>query len=536
MDNVLFGLVEALSPKFNQLILDGLAVEHMRHVEAHVDQLFRSAAKGFPEGLKYLDYVACSPYDEYNTIVNRGQKPTYDIAPSDLYLVEYRFSFNGVPMSRHLYLPFVRDAGLITIRGSTYAISPVLADKALSVGSDSIFIPLECAKLTFQRDKQHFYINGERESVDVVFSEVYNLTAKARQIGGRPKVVAQSTMMHYLLCKYGLEATFVRYGNASVHVGYSLDINEDNYPINEWIICSSTHMQPAGVKSKFYVASDIRLAVRIAEYSSTVANMIGGFFYLVDHYPQRVEPEFVNHIRLWRTLMGHVLFGGEGSEGKMVVDINTHMESLDEYMDEKSQERLSSVGLPCEDLYDLFAHMISSFSERVVQAEHSEASMYGKELMVLRYVLADINSAIYRFKFAVRRNSHKPTTENEVKKAMQTFLNPDVITKINRGHGEVSGVSSPGDNKFFKITSTLVPQTSATGKGRGKAKSALTDPSKVLHVSIAANGQYTNLPKSSPDGRTRINPAALTDAEGRALMEDPELSTLLASAQKEFKN
>lgn len=540
MDNLLFDLVEDIAPKFNPLVMDGLAVEHVKHVDDYVNALWRSAAKGFPEGLKYKDYKAYSVYDEYSKAVRRGTTSSYgmyDIATTYMCMRGYILEFNGVEIEVPLYLPYVEDAGLIQVRGSLFQVSPVLADKALSVGEETIFIPLECAKLTFERlSERHYLADGVRETTDVVFSKVYNNNkSSGRSAGGRQRVTAESTLMHYLLCKYGLETTFVMFGNASVHVGYSTDINEDTYPEQDWVICSSTRIHPDDVKSKYYIASDIRLAIRRHEFTPLTSSLIGGFFYLVDRFPQRIEPEFVNHIRLWRALMGQVLFGGEGSEGRMVSDINLHMESLDEYMDEESRERLAAEGIHCEDLYQLFGVIIRTFTDRVVEAVDGEANMLGKEFMVLRYLLSDINAAIYKFKFALRKLSHKQLTETDVRKCIQTFLKTDVITKINRDHGEVSGVSSPGDNKYFKITCNLVPQTSATGKGRNKNKSALSDPAKLLHTSIAVVGSYLNLPKGSPDGRTRISPGVKTDPDGRQIIEEEEFKPMLARTQDLFK-
>lgn len=523
MDKALLDAVSDKIPKFNEKIMNGLAVEHIKQAVPFVDALFRSASSGFPEGLEYMGYKLCSPTEEFNELIKkRNNRSVFDIARNDLFMVKYLFRFRGEDLEpRYMYLPYVRDAGILTIRGSTFSISPVLADKAISVGDNRIFIPLEGAKLTFERISHNFYLNGARETVNVVHSKIYNRSAKGKAVGGVPRVTAKHTLMHYLLCKYGLSEVFRRFANTDIKIGTSIDINEEELDTRKWHICSSTRLKPRGVRSKFYNASDLRIAIKTADYNVSTSSMIGSFFYIVDHFPERVHPEYVDHIRLWRVLLGHLIFGSDSGEGRLVDDINIHMESLDEYMDDHSRERLHKSGVPCEDVYDLFVHIIGTLSVMVLQSQNSEATMYDKQLMILRYVMFDINKAIYNFKYAVMRMNKNKITRTEIIGAMRRNLKRDEITKINRQHGEVSSVSSPGDNKYFKITANLVPQTSATGGGRGgKSKSSLVDPSKFLHSSIAEVGSYTNQPKSQPDGRTRINPNTWIDEEGNIVRKE----------------
>lgn len=538
MDHELFDDIdEVYTPKFNPEICNGLAVQHMKQVESYVDSLFRSAAAGFPEGLKYLGYRRCTPKEEYDEVVKkRSGNISYDIAESYLYMVKYYFSFNGEAMEKALYLPYVKDAGLIKIRGSLFSVSPILADEAISVGNNSIFIPLDGTKLTCERFGYSFYINGERETTNVVFSNIYKRSEKGKARRGKQRVNAVTTLAHYLFCKFGIYHTFRQFGGSDVIVGTSADITPEFYPTDQWLICSSTRLKPKGVKSKIYYSSDIHLAIRREDYTICSSSMIGAFFYLVDHFPERIDPESVDHIGLWREILGYIILGDDSSTGLLLNKMNTHLSWLDEYVDEQSRKRLQRSGVPCEDIYQLFAHVIETLAVMVVQAESSEASMYDKKLMILRYTLFDINKAIHMFRYALgpREKDKKPPTRNDIINAMRDRLNQDAITRINTGHGEVAGVSSPSDNKYFKITSNLVPQTSATGGRRSSKRTSLANPSKYLHVSIAVVGSYNNLPKSSPDGRTRINPCVEIDSEGNVL-RDQEDADLLEAVQRKIQ-
>ena len=87
---------------------------------------------------------------------------------------------------------------------------------------------------------------------------------------------------------------------------------------------------------------------------------------------------------------------------------------------------------------------------------------------------------------------------------MNMTLRTGLIYSITKNHGEVSTISVSGDNKAFKITSLLVPQSGSNRQGSRKDRAVLNDPSKRLHVSVAEIGGYLNLPKSQPDGRARL--------------------------------
>lgn len=552
VDMNLFSLVADATPKFNPTIMNGLAVEQMKGVESYVDSLFRSISKSFPEELKYVGYSRCTPQEEYQEITRkRNNRYTIDIARSDFFMIKYMFRYNGEDLPpRYVYLPFVRQGGLITIRGSTFSVSPVIADRAISFGSDSIFIPVQVAKLTFERIDYKYNEVGsmESESADqlyevesnVAWSTIYNQGSTRRKVNYLVK--AKHTLGHYLFCKYGVTESFQRLApGCDVRIGMEDTINYDRLERSEWVICESTKVLPRTLRvlpvngKRVYYPSNIRLAVRKDRLTVGLQALIASFFYLADHFPDRIEPEYVDNERLWRVLMGYLIFGTGQSEAKLSDDVDTHIESLDEYMDERSRQDLSSVGVEVEDIYELFNSAIEMLSEMVIRPDNVESTMYDKELMVLRYALFDINKAISHFKFTLQKVIKKTKIKEEIITALRTKIGQEEIAKMNRGHGEVAGISSPGDNLYFKVTSILVPQTSATGGGRGGKKTTLTDPSKYLHASIAEVGSYTNLPKTSPDGRTRVN-MYLELEEGRRVKRNQRFVKLINATQRKIQH
>ena len=535
MDRELARLVDIDTPKLNPLLANGLATEHLKNAENYVDQIFRSVARELPDGLVYKGYVRCTPREEYNEISKkRGGKRFYDVARSDVYLVKYLFEYKGEKLPpRYMFLPFVSTGGTIFIGGSRFVISPVLTDRVISIGISSIFVRLTRDRLTFERANHQCYIDGVRETTQVVWSQVYHLnSAKMRKI--KKTTNAECSLVHYLFCKYGLSETFRMFGNTVPVVG-GIEINEDSYPKDEWVICHSTGVKPKtfGVRGAFYDQSQLRIAIRRKEFTPFVKSLVGGLFYVADHFPTRVRPEYVDHTRLWKVLMGHVIWSGAISEGRLEVDVDSHLSSLDEYVDSLVAADLKDIGVPCTDLYHLFAIIVENFSDWLLGAADKINSMYDKQLNVLYYVMYDVTSAIIRmvFRWKPSNKTAKELTAKEIVTTMNNTLKTGLIFGISKGHGEVSTISSSGDNLAFKITANLVPQTNSNRLGSKKAKMVLSDPSKRLHVSVAEVGGYSNLPKAAPDGRSRINHHVRTDARG-VVLRNPERKELLDEIQQ----
>lgn len=527
------GLVDGETTPFNPDIANGLAVSHMDYVVDYVDSIFELTSAGFPPGLKYTGCERLTPIQEFDeTTRKRGNRCVFDVARSDVFLMEYKFEYKGQKLnSRYLYLPFVSKAGTIYISGSRFVISPILADRVISVGMSNVFVRLNKAKLTFSRIPQHYVANGDRESIDVAYGDIYN--KKPMPNAPKPTVRANCTLVHYLLCKYGFQGVFNRFGHCDPVVGGD-EITEEAYPESDWIICRSTGIKPKGFGKQYYEPSSIRVAIARDKYTAQVKNLIAGFFYVVDHFPGYIQPKFVNHPSLWMTLLGHLIWSGNVGPGKLISDVSDHIASLDEYLDELIRDKLRGLGYECENLYDLLALIIANFYTWLLTSEDRVSTMYEKELSILPFVCYEITSAINNLYFKLKAASKKELVAKKIESIMGMNLRPGLIFKITKEHGEVTTTSTSGDNMALKITNLLVPQSSSTRNRSKKDRVAINDPGKRLHASIAEVGQMFSLPKSEPSGRSRVA-LPLKLSETGLVMRDPKYVDLLDSVQAKIR-
>lgn len=527
MDQYLSDKIKSDTPEINPMIANGLATYHMQYVEQYIDTVFQAVSRDFPSELKYVGCRRSTPLEEYAFITNKkNNRRIFDISRSDIYLMNYMFTFNGQPLPpRQLFLPFVNDGGFINLGGSRFAISPVLSDKVISLGMNNIFIRLLRDKLIFERIPHNIVINGRRELVQVVWSLIYHKPDTTGKI--KPLVRANCALMHYLLCKYGFNYTFKHFGKCTeFHIG-TTDINREKFPEDKWVIVESSTIKPKGNSDQPYQSSELKIAFKIEEFNAHVKQMIAGFFYIVDHFPTRIKHNYVENTNLWRVLMGYIVFSGNIGEGKLLQDITEHFDSLDEYIDAIMVKKLQDIGYPCNNIYDLFNVVIINFSDWLLRAKDSINSMYDKELNILYYVLMPITSAIVRLHFKLKKAaSKKQLKDTDVMSNMSAILKPGIIFAITNNHNGISTVSYSGDNKFFEVTSMLVPQKTSGKSGAQNDRSAINDPARRLHPSVAEVGAYLSFTKSDPSGRSQINPHVHLDPAG-SIVRDPNKMQLL---------
>lgn len=525
LDKAISEYIRAEFPKFNEEICNGLASSHLKPstVEEHVDGIFRSAATRFPPEVTYEGYSRCTPKEELEVITSKkstNSKRFYEISISDVFLVKYRFNNEGRELRPlYLYLPFVRDGGLIRLRGKLFAISPVIADQTLTVSNNSMFAYIRKARLIFNRLIHQFKLDGERKIAYVIWSKIYNTALRD-----------ETALAHYLFCKYGVRETFHRMAGSEVAVGTS-EINTDRFPPDEWHICESMG-KPRGFRGS-YTPSPFKIAIKKSSLTLATESLIGAFFYVTDYYTNAIHPEDIDDTTIWKVLLGYKILDPMGNEGKLLLSIEAHLDSLDSYLDIVDIEEMKKAGIFVSDIYKFFEYIITNMPYKVATTGPNISSLYGKMLTVRRYVLKGINNEIFNMHYGLRKkyvNAGRPLSDREVMTIFKNNIHYDAIFRISQLNGEVTSVGCPGDNKYIKITCDLVPQVKTQkvigGSKKGKKRSGSSDPTQFLHASQAEVASFAFMPKSDPTGRSKINPYLRIGQDGEVL-RNPEFAEIL---------
>lgn len=534
MDPQISRIVKDAIPKFNSKLAEGLACHDLKNIEKYISDAIKCTASSFPPGLIYKTYARATPAEEQQVATAvRWQQSTYELARSDVYLVKYIFEYNGEELSpRYIYLPYVHRGGIIHIRGVKNHISPVLADIGLSVEKDTIFVSAEKTRLIFKRLAHTFVANDTHTTATVVFSSIYhmNADAKARQLPSHKRNKAVSTLMHYVLCKYGLTETFKKFANTDIIIG-GIDITKERYPEDKWVICRPTGYRPQLVRSSSYQPSELRIAIPKNDFVGPVVDMMGGVFYIVDNFPDRLQPDYLDYDSVWRVQLGHSIFKSGESPGQLQNYIDGHLRSIEEYIDDITSMKLKNSGIIVKDIYEFLIYIIETLPTSLQTAVPS--SLYGKRLAVVDYIAGGIVKSINILSYALRSIKREVITASDIESVMNSRLKMDEILSCTKNNSYTTVVSSPGDCLPFKITNKMVPQTEATKGGDDKA-SICSDPSNFLHSSFAEIGSYGNMAKSMPIGKDKANPCMNTGPDNEVL-RDPRFKDLLDKIQEDIE-
>lgn len=539
MDNELLGRIKELTPKFNSSLANGLAVEHMMSVDKetgnmemmkYVDELLRINHQLFPEGLVYRGSQVCSPVKHFEMITrDYNSKRIANIARNDTFLVKYEFSFKGEELFPcYVLLPYVRDGGIISLNGGLYNISPVLTDVGYSVLKGSIFIPFRRTKLTFNREPYSYYANNRREIVYVIWSMIHQKMAHVKRRDRDNRRAIESCLAHYFFCRFGVIGTFKQWANADVLIGTREQFPEKDYPMSHYVTYESVTLKGR------HPTGSLVMVIPQEQVTEFTRMLVAGFFYVVDTFPhQFADVEHVDDTRTWQILLGRLVFGDFEHHGKLREDIQTHMHSFENSLDEMTRDELKSRDIHVANIWELLHTIMTDLSPHFYQSNGDEATMYGKRLMVLRYVMEEFNNAISLFGYGFQSHRDKEWTAQDIQDALKrSFKLNTCVRNLTSEHGEINTVSYPGDNKILRITSMLIPQDKARKNG-GYSKGQIDDPSKLLHASIAEAGQFNNQPKNNPDGRARVNPNLLLEVNG-LIRKNPQHKDLIARTQKRF--
>lgn len=535
------------SPKINMDLANGLARVHMKNVCQYVDDVIRSAAYGFPPGLTYEGYRVCDPIEEYYASLkprnkkrkvkappgtkNTGSK-TYDTSRTDFFLVELSFSWQGPDgvkkklTPRPIYLPFVGQGGSIYISGTKWFISPVLADRVISVGMEQIFVRLLRDRLTFSRLGAWYKKNGQVSRTDLVHSRIYH---KSKDKDKQATNNAFTSMPHYLFCKYGFEATLQKYAGVTPVVGYNLDESLD---LLEYDVYTSNGMPPKGMTRRRKVIDwhmpEIQVALKKTDSSTLALPYIAALFYVADYFPRQITPELVNTPDGWIAPMGYMLFSENNNRGKIEEAVRKHLGSLDDYADSMVIDNMASIGLEINHIYDFFAIITDKFSSWISNNQDKVNSLYNKEMSVLYFVLFDVTKAIFNLFFALKANSRKDLTDRDIEKHMKENLKPGMCYQLGKTHGEVASISYSGDNMAWKATAGLTPQT-ATSKMVKKTgdRGTANDPARRLHPSFAEVAAISSMTKAEPSGLSKVNHWMLLDDTRTGILRHPQYEEML---------
>jgi hypothetical protein len=521
--------------RMNPDVAKGLVYARQKQIPAYIDSAWRVVAKNFPPGLVYKGCRPLTPQEEYRLTSKRGasRAAQIDLARCDLRYWVYFLEYNGEPAAPvYLQLPFLGQGGSIHLSGSRYIHCPVLSDPVISVNRTGAFAQLLQIKLVFNRVAYAFVTNSHTQSCEihpVVWSRVWN---------GRPVIASgssisgETTVAHYLFAKYGVTDTFKKYAQCDIHYGDESTINEENYPRDSYLICSSMGSHAPGRKKRKMSYSEpslLKVAIRHDQSTPMVRALIAGLFYVTDRFSYRADCMALDELSMWRITLGLFIFGTDRGEGVLLADINEHISSMDLYVDEMVKFKIIKQGHAVEDIYDLFALLINKLDDWIIDNDVRGNCTYGKELTTLYRLLFDITRALvtfsYELKKCVRAPGGRTLTPRMIADA-SSVCRPGVIFALKSGsHNELAIDDGVGSCMPLHATRQFRAQDRTGGR-----VSEITTPANTIAASWLEAYSIACMTKAAPAGTTSGNPYITTVDD--VIVPNPRTAHVVAEVAK----
>ena len=504
-------MVDEKTPMANEAILRGYAKDMVSKSHEFMDAVWRSAAVSLPKGLEYVGCEVCTPQEAYNELTRgKASSRTFDIAPSSLILYKFLFKYKGQMIEpRYQLLPFTdhEEPSIMYLAGTAYYVGMVLADNVISPTDKSVFVKLLRDRLTFERIYHNFVVDNQPDLQHVVYGRLYR-SSDSNKLKAERTTKASTTILHYLFARFGFTETWKRYCGF-VPIIDKVEPNGDNPYKETHVQVRSSRVAPKGYIGKTYYPSNIVLYIPKEKWDASSKNMAAAFFYIVDHFPQAIEPNFVDNTTMWIVLLGQIVFTGHYSSERLYEKISEHLSSLDKYTDTVILNKLRQEGYQIEHFYDIISLVNLNFNQWM--ATHQTEGVYGKTFEVFEYLLLDVVKSVFYTIFAldkrasnlIRKPQPRDLLVKEIVEIMNKLLSTGAIFRVTKGNAVVTPASCTGDNYFAKITGHLAVQKSTTGRN---ATRTVIDATKRITADHAEIGNLFFLSKEDPSALRHINP------------------------------
>ncbi len=533
MNSVLKKVYDEGVPKFNEKITNGFAVTVVNKAAEYIDRVIRSSMKSATPLLKYHGYRRLTPNEELATITSMSNfKKPYDLAGTDIYLIELLFTYNGEKLKdRYLYLPFVGDGGIMTISGTKYNIAPVLTDTVISPLDTKLFVRLLRDKLTFRSIKRNFLLNNKIFIGDVIYSEeLHRIRVNKNELG---KVYPPTAL--YLFSNEGIMNTFKHRCNIVPIITTDINIVQSLKDTHD--IYTTTGSKPRSLKNVNYRKHDAHICIKKNNRTSLIKSLISSFLYTLDILPEVCNDmvkiinvnDTTSEVKYWKILLSRIIFKDTYSPDNGYVAITDHYKTLDSYMDPIIKEKLKESGIKVDTFFDLLTMILDKFNEWLAKGKEYTNNIYNRYIDVLYYLLYDLIVGINKSITEITKMSKtKNLLPDKVGSIMNMQLPKRRIFKISKSKEQniiLQLVDTSTDSKYLKITSVMELQE--RGKGVRRGTNTFPENTRSITGPDLFIGSLLFLPKKVPTPKVRINPFATYDEETKRISPDKETKHIL---------
>jgi hypothetical protein len=524
--SVLSDFIKERTPKFNKKMVEGLCYHQLNKTPQYLDDFIRYSTSGKTRThLTYLGYRTLTPREEYRLTVD-GKKTKYicDMALSDLYAVEFRFSYTGVAEEKKvfMYLPFLSKGNVINISGSKFLISPVLADKVVSVGDNVVFVNIRTAKYNFRRIFHVANVNGVMLPFPVIVTELYRNQSKRMENTTK----ASPTLLHYMLGVYGYSKTMQLLLGFVPAIMYGQPAHDSNK-----VVMKSSGSIPRGyIRDKSqYRPTNIHVVLEKEQNSEHAQYIVGNLFYLLDNFPESITLSNIDDPTIWKKLLGEIIHSGNHQISYIMEKMDTHFKDLLSDLDSITVNKVRDIGHVVGNMIDLIGVILCNYNTWIMSSEAKSlyyTKAYEVEIYALNKIISNITKCVLDISKEELRIGGAPIEPKDFNKIIDRYLKRKSIYALRNDKLIASSIEYAGDHLYPKHTSVIVEQE-ANPININKEPDASVAEKKRLSASMITVGSILGLTKKNPTPIVRMNPYVTTDPVTNTVLPHPVYGDLI---------
>lgn len=409
MDKILQAISDEM-PKINQELLVGFVENSIGDSVHYVDTAFKGAVQLVPGAVSYKGYEILGPRERVIAELD-SKKIRICLATSELQLVEFRLEHQGTIHPCKIYVPYMHNR-MLHIRGKRYSVNLGISEQVYSrvqdKGVDGLMVRPIRARITFNRKDIIRLVDYRTRAV---VASPFVVTVKLHHKRHNRRKIDTSVIL-YLLCKFGLKNTLIKLGIDPNMISF-VDQPDYNDRGNAYILAK----KPSKNDNLF-------LKVDYEELASNrhLAKIIGSIIYTLNISDNHSIDEFWDPSgSMWRVILGRIIYP-DAPGTKARTDADTHIQSVDIFIDPISRKRFNDFGVHVQDIYEL---LIYTFSEiDTIMVNSTSQNLYDKRVDITDGVMIPsfVTTIYQRF---YRTNQRTQLRDREVKALVK--IRPMVI-------------------------------------------------------------------------------------------------------------
>lgn len=494
MDKIIRAVKQQL-PRFNDYLLKDFRRDQIEQAIDFMGTIFGEAIKLFKGEIKYIGHQVMTAEERVaHELDNKITGGMVNIRDCEWVSVVYKFEYRNHVYTVPIYLPYLHN-DFIVINNTKYAVQLAISEKVFTQINNGITAKVVRSPINFWRNRvfqMESVTSGEIAFESIVTVKIHNKSTR------RKKNCIHPTVIHYLLCKYGLDRTLELFGMRREDVEIVEHIDKRDIDLYEYYAAQkvSKNRAPLYMKVKKEILKDTKKL-----------RCIASILYLLTYFKKHtVDALYDPDAAIFKIMLGKIIHGEHITDPMAINHIESHMLSLDSYLDPITQARLQEMGISLSNIYDLLIYVFSNIDKMML--DHAHSDLYDKRIDVLDNLLvATIVQKIYHrfYNFEARSSKYN---EKIVRSLLR--ISGQQVRKIYTSAIVRMNPSRYNDNWLISIGIKKVRQNNV----KSANNNLIGAPEHRYHPSFAVVESAIAFSASNPGSTGSINPYLEIDEHG----------------------